>query len=54
MFSRAILQSPAYEFMWDRKGGLQNTFEAFAALAGCTGQGVACLRAANPSVINAA
>lgn len=39
LFSRAILQSPAYQWMWDRAGKVEDTFQAFASLAGCGGGG---------------
>ena len=52
LFSKAVLQSPAFEFMFDRKGSLEQTFQEFAELAGCAGQGVACLRAASPETLN--
>ncbi|KAI2780355.1 alpha/beta-hydrolase [Daldinia loculata] len=51
LFSKAILLSPAFEYMWDRAGVVQNTFEAFARMAGCAGQGVSCLRRADASAL---
>jgi carboxylesterase type B len=51
LFSKAILQSPAYEYMWDRRGGLETTFEEFATFANCTGEGLACLRAASAETL---
>jgi carboxylesterase type B len=54
LFSRAILLSPAYQWMWDRAGGLEDTFQTFAALAGCKGQGLACLRKADAGVLDKA
>ncbi|KAI5861375.1 alpha/beta-hydrolase [Durotheca rogersii] len=51
LFSRAILLSPAFEYMWDRAGSVQQTFEKFARLAGCEGEGLACLRKANESAL---
>ena len=52
LFSRAVLQSPAFELMYDRKGALEDTFQNFTALAGCAGQGVACLRAASAETLD--
>jgi carboxylesterase type B len=46
LFSKAVLLSPAFEILWDRSGTVQKTFENFADLAGCAGQGLQCLRAA--------
>ncbi len=56
LFSRAILQSPAYQWMWDRAGTVENTFRTFASLAGCGSSTdgsstLACLRAADPAVL---
>ncbi|KAI1766957.1 alpha/beta-hydrolase [Hypoxylon sp. FL1150] len=51
LFSRAILLSPAFEYMWDRAGSVQETFETFASLAGCTRKGVSCLRGADASTL---
>ena len=52
LFSRAVLQSPAYEFLFDRKGSLEQTFQDFAGFAGCAGQGVSCLRNANTKALS--
>lgn len=52
LFSRAVLESPAYEFLFDRKGSLEQNFQDFAAFAGCSGQGVSCLRAANITTLS--
>ncbi|KAL8746200.1 MAG: hypothetical protein Q9190_001754 [Brigantiaea leucoxantha] len=54
LFSRAVLQSPAFQFAFDRKGTLEQTFQNFTALAGCAGQGVACLRAADAATLDKA
>lgn len=54
LFSRAVLQSPAFQFTFDRKGSLEQTFQNFTALAGCAGQGVACLRAASAETLDRA
>ncbi|KAI6091497.1 alpha/beta-hydrolase [Hypoxylon rubiginosum] len=51
LFSKAILLSPAFEYMWDRSGSVEKTFETFAKLAGCAGQGVSCLRSADASTL---
>ena len=52
LFSRAVLQSPAFQTRFDRKGDLEATFQNFTALAGCSGQGVACLRAASAEALD--
>ncbi|KAL8788912.1 MAG: hypothetical protein Q9213_001435 [Squamulea squamosa] len=54
LFSRAVLQSPAFQPLFDRKGTLEQTFQNFTALAGCAGQGVACLRAASAETLDKA
>lgn len=54
LFSRAVLQSPAFQIMFDRKGMLEQTFQKFTGLAGCAGKGVACLRAASAETLNKA
>jgi carboxylesterase type B len=54
MFKRAIMQSAAFQPMWDRKGQLEDVFQTFANLSGCAGQGVSCLRAASSSTLLAA
>ncbi|KAL8994964.1 MAG: hypothetical protein Q9169_005205 [Polycauliona sp. 2 TL-2023] len=54
LFSRAVLQSPAFNIAFDRKGKLEQTFQKYATLAGCAGQSVACLRAASPETLEKA
>lgn len=54
LFSKAVIQSPAFAIKLDRKGDLEHNFQNFAALAGCAGQGVSCLRAASPATLQAA
>jgi len=53
-FSRAIMQSPAFQPMWDRKGALEDTTQKFLTLAGCGGQGIDCLRGADAAALIAA
>lgn len=52
LFSRAVVQSPGYQPKFDRKGDLEATFQNFTALAGCAGEGLACLRAATADALN--
>ncbi|KAL9578394.1 MAG: hypothetical protein Q9212_005744 [Teloschistes hypoglaucus] len=54
LFSKAVLQSAAFQPLFDRKGMLESTFRNFTALAGCAGQGVACLRAASADTLDKA
>ncbi|GBF62582.1 secreted lipase [Trichophyton mentagrophytes] len=49
LFQRAVVMSPGLGFPIDRKGLIEDQFQAFASRAGCAGQGLACLRAANIS-----
>lgn len=51
LFSKAVMQSPAFQLLFDRKGSLEQTFQNFTQLAGCAGQGVACLRAASAETL---
>ena len=54
LFSKAVMLSPAFALKFDRKGSLEQTFQNFTELAGCAGQGVACLRAASAEVLDSA
>lgn len=52
LFRKSVMLSPAFAFSFDRKGTLEYTFQNFTALAGCAGQGVACLRAASADALD--
>ncbi|KAL8899741.1 MAG: hypothetical protein Q9207_006038 [Kuettlingeria erythrocarpa] len=52
LFSRAVLQSPGFQPKFDRKGDLETIFQNFTALAGCAGEGLACLRAASADALD--
>ena len=54
LFSKAVIQSPAFGPKFDRKGSIEDTFQNFTELAGCSGQGVACLRAASTETLQGA
>jgi len=54
LFSKAVMQSPAFGFKFDRKGSLEQAFQNFTQLAGCAGQGVACLRQASAQTLQTA
>lgn len=54
LFNKAVMQSPAFALEFDRKGSLEQTFQNFTSLAGCAGQGVACLRAASAETLQTA
>ena len=51
LFSRALLQSPAFEIMFDRQGLVEDVFQNFTSLVGCTGQGIECLRASDEATL---
>ena len=51
LFSKAILQSPAFIPMVDRKGSLETVYQNFSTLVGCDGGDIKCLRAADTKVI---
>jgi carboxylesterase type B len=51
LFKRAIMQSVAFQPMWDRTGALEDVYKQFEAFAGCAGQGLACLRSADTSTL---
>ncbi|KAK4190954.1 putative esterase and lipase [Podospora australis] len=51
LFNKAIMQSPAFQPIWDRAGTVEKTFQDFAILAGCQGKGLSCLRAADPVML---
>lgn len=55
LFNRAILMSPAYQWLWDRKGDMNDTFTQFlknvATQAKCATADMACLQSTNSSVL---
>ena len=54
LFRRTFIQSPVLQFKFDRKGDLEATFQEFSSLAGCSGEGIACLRATSPESLDKA
>ena len=44
LFSRAIIESPAFEWQWDRSGTLNETYTNVSALAGCSTADISCLQ----------
>lgn len=54
LFKRLLLQSPAFDFSWDRRGTLENQTQKFLSDAGCAGKDVSCLRQASPEALKAA
>ena len=47
LFSRAIIQSPAFEWLWDRSGTLNETYRNVSPLAGCQTGDIDCLQNLN-------
>lgn len=45
LFQKAVIESPAYDVLTDRKGSLEKVYKDFESTAGCAGKGLACLRA---------
>jgi carboxylesterase type B len=54
LFKRAVVQSAAYDVWVDRKGDLEQKFQDLLKVAGCTGKGLACLRALDYPAMKAA
>ena len=54
LFSKAVIQSPGFALKFDRKGSIEEIFQNFTELAGCSGHGVACLRAASAETLQSA
>jgi carboxylesterase type B len=52
LFKKAVIQSPAVNQLFDRRGTLEDTYKRFESLLGCTGKGVACLRKVPLAKIN--
>lgn len=55
LFSKALVQSPAYQWLWDRNGSLNDTFTNFAknvsSKASCPLANMDCLRNASVDII---
>jgi carboxylesterase type B len=48
LFTKAMLQSPAFQWQWDREGTLDTVFQNFSSLSGCGfTKNITCLRTAN-------
>ncbi|KAF1987591.1 alpha/beta-hydrolase [Aulographum hederae CBS 113979] len=54
LFHRAILQSPAFQPLYDRDGNLEATYQRLLGAVGCAGKGMACLRNVNGDLIERA
>ena len=44
LFQQAIMLSPAFQPMFDRKGSVETVYQNFSSLAGCAGGSISCLR----------
>jgi carboxylesterase type B len=54
LFSKAVIQSPTLQTMWDRNGYLEEVFQNFSAAADCAGEGLSCLRNASAATLESA
>jgi carboxylesterase type B len=54
LFKKAIIQSPGFVPQIDRRGMIEQQFKDFAALVGCAGRGIACLRSKDMAQIREA
>lgn len=56
LFRRAVLQGPAFQWLWDRSegGALDYTYGKFARLAGCGKRDISCLRAQDSNTLQRA
>ena len=55
LFSKVLLQSPAFEWQWDRSGTLDTVYQNFSKLAGCgTVPNISCLRSADVDTLTEA
>lgn len=54
LFSKAVLQSPAWEWVWDRRGTANRTYSRFAEFASCPNGQIECLQSATEDTLRAA
>ncbi|KAF1985371.1 glycoside hydrolase family 31 protein [Aulographum hederae CBS 113979] len=54
LFKKAVIQSPALNPQWDRRGQIENAYKRFEDLSGCAGRGIACLRSVSADKLNQA
>lgn len=47
LFSKAVLQSPAFQWQWNRTGTLNATYSQFASFAKCPNGDIKCLQSAS-------
>ena len=51
LFRKAIMQSPAFQWQWDREGTMNQVFRNFSLLAGCDEFDISCLRNASTATL---
>lgn len=51
LFSKAVLQSPAFQWQWNRTGSLNETYSQFASYAGCKNGDLKCLQLASTDAL---
>ena len=44
LFKKAVMQSPAFEWQWDRSGTINNIYSKVARLAGCPSGKLSCMK----------
>lgn len=54
LFSKAILQSPAFHWQWDRVGTIDKMYRKFSKLANCRDPSIDCLQQASTDTLLAA
>lgn len=52
LFSKAVLQSPAFQWQWDRTGSLNDTYTRFAGFADCQNGDINCLQLASEAKLS--
>ena len=53
-FKRVLLQSPAFQWLWDRKGGLNATYTNFSTAVGCPNGDISCVRSKDAGTLQQA
>lgn len=51
LFSKAILQSPAFQWQWDRTGTIDDMYKSFSNLADCKDHSINCLQQASTATL---
>jgi carboxylesterase type B len=54
LFSKAIMQSPAFQTIWDRNGWMEEVYQNFTRDVGCPSGNLECLRQASVATLRLA